>query len=215
MFILGVQGSQGKQDPSCSAQFQQGERFLVLLNENFLMLRLCNNFHIFLEPNMVWHIKLIYVGSSAHPEGICVLIISTTSTMRASHCLYRSGWIQWHATQDTVTDCLLVTKPPVGSGPPCITPGLGYYYSWRKTLRDTVPTHPSRLLERPRRSSLAQAGRNCRGQQTDREKVPELLKDLLTFPADRTAGEQDWRQGPSPLVSVWICWDLLKCERGT
>ncbi|KAF5889756.1 Fibroblast growth factor 20 [Clarias magur] len=64
------------------------------------------------------------------------------------------------------------------------------------------------LLERPRRSSPAQAGRNRRGQQTDREKVPELLKDLLMFPADRTAGEQDRRQGLAEvddLMAVQLC----------
>lgn len=56
------------------------------------------------------------------------------STMHASHCLYWLGWIQWCVTRDTVADCLLVAKPPVGSGPLCIMAGLAYYYSWEKIL---------------------------------------------------------------------------------
>lgn len=88
----------------------------------------------FWEQNVVWRMRLIYVGSSPHPEGIWVLITSSTSTMHASHCLHRLGWIQWRVTQDTVADCLPVTKLPVGSGPLCNTPSLGYYYSWEKTL---------------------------------------------------------------------------------
>lgn len=177
---------------------------------------MCVLFHSLLGPNMVWGMRLISMGSSPHPEGIWVLIISSTSTMHDSHCIYRLGWIQWCVTQDTVADCLLVTKPPVGSGPLYITPSLGYYYLWEKTLQDIVsmPTHLPRLLDRQRHSSLTYAGKNCGGQQTDSEEVPGLLSDLLMFPADQSKGEQDRRQGPRPLVSVWICWDLLKCERG-
>lgn len=155
--------------------------------------------------------QLINVGSSPHPEGIWVLITSSTSTMHATHCLYRLGWIQWRVTQDTVADCLLVTKLPVGSGLLCNSPNLGYYYSWEKTFRDIVPTRSNRLSDRPKDFLLAYAGKNHPGR-----KVPGLLSDLLMLPADdQGAGEQDQRQGPGPLVSVRICWDLLKCERGT
>lgn len=199
-----------------SKHFNQRAFFSFFFSTPWWKILMCVLFHSLLGPNTVWWMRLISVGSSPHPEGIWVLITSSPSTMHASHCLYRLGWIQWCVTQDIVADCLLVTKPPVGSGPLCITPSLGYYYySWEKTLQDIVlmPTHLPRLLDRQRHSSLANAGKNCWGQQTDSKKAPGVLSDLLMFPADQSTGEQDRCQGPRPLVSVWICWDLLKCER--
>lgn len=152
--------------------------------------------------------QLINVGSSPHPEGIWVLITFSTSTMHATHCLYRLGWIQWRVTQDTVADCLLVTKLPVGSGLLCNSPNLGYCYSWEKTFRDIVPTRSARLLDRQKDSLLAYAGKNRPGQQTDRKKSARTLEWLAYAP-----GRWSRHRGAGPMPRSrpsCLCTDLLR-----
>lgn len=149
--------------------------------------------------------RLIYLGSSPHPEGIWVLITSSTSTRHAAHCLYRLVWIQWRVTQDTVADCLLVTKPPVGSGLQCITPSLGYYYSWEKTLPD-VCLH---ILPDCRRDRgilhWHRLAKNCGGQQTESARTLEWLAYVPSRWSKRRGAGPAPRSRPSCL-----CMDLLR-----